>query len=76
MEIPVGSRQERTSMTLDEALDFVTVYHQDTGGNCPKGWYPVGTNNQGTIAYFCYESDALRYRLQVINDILNGTFTH
>lgn len=35
------------------------------------GWYSVATNF-GIVAYFSEESEALKYRLNYINTILNG----
>jgi hypothetical protein len=37
----------------------------------PQGWYAV-TNNDGIVAYFGNENDALRWRLAMINRELNG----
>jgi hypothetical protein len=36
----------------------------------PKGWYAV-SNTYGIIAYFPEEKEALRYRLDYINRLLN-----
>ena len=37
----------------------------------PPGWYAV-CNDDGIVAYFCEEDDALRFRLSEINRALNG----
>lgn len=37
----------------------------------PKGWYAVA-NEDGIVAYFAQEIDALRYRMFEIGRILNG----
>lgn len=43
-------------------------WKNDTG---PENWYAV-SNDEGIIAYFRDEKDAFAYRLNKINQILNG----
>lgn len=63
--------------TLTELLDAWNVMQVDDidQGTRTKssfdGWYAV-TNDDGIIAYFASESDALRFRLAEINRALNG----
>ena len=59
-------------MDLDELLDEVSVAAPDMWENDegPKGWYAVITDD-GIVAYFAEEVDALRYRLDLINRHLN-----
>jgi len=59
-----------------EALDEIQVippggWENDTG---PKDWYAV-CNEDGIIAYFVEEGDALRFRLCYINGLLNPVKT-
>jgi hypothetical protein len=58
--------------TLDQLLEQWTVlspgmWENDTG---PKDWHAVA-NDDGIIAYFANEIDALRFRLDSINLELN-----
>jgi hypothetical protein len=59
-------------MDLDELLDEVSVAAPDMWENDegPKGWYAVITDD-GIVAYFATENDALRFRLDLINRHLN-----
>ncbi len=59
--------------TLDDALETWSVHAPGMWENeeGPKGWYAVSGNN-GIVAYFGSERDALRYRLAEINRWLNG----
>ena len=59
-------------MDLDELLDEVSVAAPDMWENNegPKGWYAVITDD-GIVAYFATENDALRFRLDLINRHLN-----
>ena len=59
--------------TLDEACEYVEVdapgvWSNDTG---PKGWWAVSTADDGILAYFAYQSDAWRFRMDLINLLLN-----
>jgi len=59
---------------LDEALEDVQVHgpgmwENDQG---PEGWNAVSTSTDSIVAYFAEESDALRFRLDLINYWLNG----
>lgn len=68
--------------TLEEALEYVFVgdvddYHVQMNGMSQHmvGWYYVGTEDLSVIAYFHSETDAMRFRLDYINQILNPVFT-
>lgn len=66
--------------TLDSLLekfqvDIVDDHINETNGGgltAVLGWYYVSTDDDGIIAYFMNESDALRFRISEINRILNG----
>ncbi|RDJ35733.1 MAG: hypothetical protein DWQ19_13020 [Crenarchaeota archaeon] len=55
---------------LEQMLADVVVDPPDLVPN-DLGWYGVSTGNEGTIAYFKKESDAFRFRLDLINLKLN-----
>ena len=60
-------------MDIYDLLDTVSVaaprmWENDEG---PKGWYAVITDDDGIVAYFATENDALRFRLDLINRHLN-----
>jgi hypothetical protein len=60
-------------MSLDDLLDKWSVmapgmWENDTG---PKGWFAVVNDDDGIVAYFATERDALRWRLDMINRELN-----
>ena len=59
-------------MNIYELLDKVSVDAPDMWENeeGPKGWYAV-TNDDGVLAYFAKETDAFRFRLDLINRQLN-----
>jgi hypothetical protein len=59
-------------MTIYELLDTVSVAAPDMWVNDegPEGWYAVITED-GIVAYFATENDALRFRLDLINRHLN-----
>ncbi len=59
-------------MNIYELLDEVSVAAPDMWENDegPKGWYAVITDD-GIVAYFATEKDALRFRLDLINRSLN-----
>jgi hypothetical protein len=61
-------------MTLQEALDFVSVHHADEIPDW-KGspeWFGVSTDSDGgIIAYFAKETDAFAFRMAIINRLLN-----
>ncbi len=61
-------------MTIDEALDRVSVDDPDLIGpetwQGPKDWFGVSTDD-GIVAYFGTEAEAYRYRLNLINRMLN-----
>lgn len=68
--------------TIEEALEYVFVGDVDEDHarianmpDCLVGWYYVGTDDRSVIAYFHSETDALRFRLDYINQILNPVFT-
>lgn len=44
------------------------LWENETG---PKGWYAV-SNDEGIVAYFGKEGDAYKFRIDKINQILNG----
>lgn len=59
--------------TLEDTLknwqvDAPGMWENDTG---PKNWYAVSNDNEGIIAYFAKEKDALRFRLDMVNRDLN-----
>jgi hypothetical protein len=64
---------------LNEQLDDVHVEHVDdhhngvNGGGLTAiiGWHGVSTGDDGVIAYFASERDALFFRLALINARLN-----
>ena len=51
---------ENISIEIEPDLEFSDL----------TGWYPV-SNEDGIIAYFGREEDALRFRLDYINQLLN-----
>ena len=60
-------------MDIYELLDTVSVESgegYEVAGLIPKGWYAVITDD-GIVAYFATENDALRFRLDLINRHLN-----
>ncbi len=59
-------------MDIYELLDEVSVATPDMWENDegPKGWYAVITDD-GVVAYFAKETDAFRFRLDLINRHLN-----
>jgi len=62
----------KTKKTFDNLLDEVVVmppgmWHNEKG---PKGWFAV-SDNEGIKAYFADETQALFYRLALINATLN-----
>lgn len=64
----------RTHPNLTELLEFWFVaapgmWDNDDG---TIGWWAVGNDDQGLIAYFKNEQDAFRFRLDQINRTLNG----
>ena len=63
--------------TLDEVLEEIQVQEVDEYINLSNGkgasltgWFTV-VDTQGIIAYFSTETEALNYRLNLINRILN-----
>ena len=60
-------------MDIYELLDTVSVAPPDMWDNPegPKGWSAVITEDDGIVAYFATEKDALRFRLDLINRHLN-----
>jgi hypothetical protein len=60
-------------LDLDSLLESWTVLSPGSWENeCNlKDWWAV-TNDQGIVAYFGSETDALRFRLNEINRVLNG----
>lgn len=66
---------------LQFLLDEITVHDPDnrgaawTGGNknWPEGWWAVSSGRNGIVAYFAFEADAFRFRLDWINRLLNPT---
>lgn len=50
---------------------YLTVQYSRETAILMGGWYEV-SNNEGTVAYFAEETDALRFRLNEINRELNG----
>jgi len=65
------------TMTIDEALDHVQVedphMFDDGVPGLPKGWWGVSFADLGVTAAFNNERDALRFRLDAINLLLNGS---
>ena len=67
-------------MTLEELLEDVTVGDVDEHhiqvnstslGPGMLGWFYVASGDYGVLAYFPAETNAFRYRLDVINQKLN-----
>ena len=65
-------------MNLDEALDYVQTQTFDANTTSLNmsdmegyGWFVVSTGNEGEIAYFAREDDALAFRLLLVNLICN-----
>ena len=64
--------------TLQEALEYVFVdgvdkYHAELN-KLPDhmiGWYYVATGDLSVIAYFAFESDAYRFKMNYVNTLLN-----
>lgn len=65
--------------SLEDLLDTWTVLYPESreglNKNWPPGWYAV-TNDDGIVAYFAREADALRFRLDQINLTLNPPRGH
>lgn len=60
----------KRAVNLELALEMVQV--SPVHGDDPVvGWFSVATSDDGIIAYFYKESDALRFRLDLINRWLN-----
>lgn len=61
-------------VTLDDALDEFDVLEPGLLDSeiCEfQDWFAV-TNSDGIIAVFAYQDDALRFRLNEVNRMLNG----
>lgn len=66
-------------MNLDDLLQDISVHDPSDrqtaveAGNVmwPDGWWGVSTPSRGLIAYFQAEVDAFRFRLDLINGMLN-----
>lgn len=68
--------------TFEEALEDVAVHGPGMWENALsefegddasiKDWYAVSTGNNGIVAYFVEESDALSFRLRLIDRWFNG----
>ena len=66
------TRKNLKGLTLDSLLDEVSVMdYWENQTNVLIGWYAVCTD-LGIIAYFSSEREALRFRLDYINRILNS----
>lgn len=71
----------KTASTLDDALDQIQVeapgaYEEPGPWDTPKGaihrtWWSV-TDGERTIAFFTSERHAFRFRLDLINRMMNG----
>jgi len=64
----------KNTKTIEELLEDWVVLWPESWENDTRGiedWYAV-VNTEGIIAYFGNEADALRFRLNEINRILNG----
>lgn len=59
------------SLDLDDALEEISIIEADAVKNDVTGWYAV-VDTDGINAYFSTETEALAYRLFLINRILNG----
>ena len=60
------------NLDLDDALDEISIIEADEAPyNRVSGWYAVA-DTDGINAYFSTETEALAYRLFLINRILNG----
>ena len=60
------------STSLDNLLEDISVIdpYEWENENGPVGWFAV-CNEEGIIAYFMNETDAYRFRLDLINRRLN-----
>lgn len=68
------SEHKVKKVTLEEALEQVSVHGPSQWENedGPEGWYAVSTEYAGGIvAYFRDEGAAYRYRLDLVNIMLN-----
>ena len=67
--------QERLeNKTLEELLDEISVlddWDNDHSQLAKDGWYAVSTD-EGIVAYFGTSAEAYKYRLDLINSIING----
>lgn len=63
---------KRVKKSLDDLLDEISVFPPGQWKNSdgPKDWYAVCDEN-GIVAYFGREVDALHFRLDLINRRLN-----
>lgn len=68
----LGSEPKKKPITLDQLLQDISVFPPGTWENDegPENWYAVA-DTDGIIAYFATENDACRFRLDMINRILN-----
>lgn len=63
---------DKNQLSLDDLLQEVSVMEADEAPeNDITGWYAV-VDTDGINAYFSTETEALAYRLFLINRILNG----
>ena len=69
-----AARKRFKGYTLLQLLEEISVFPVDEMDNqpdLPKGWYAV-INDEGIIAYMASAEEALHYRLDFINRILNS----
>jgi hypothetical protein len=57
-------------VSLDDLLQEVNVDLPD-GHELVSGWFMVSTPNEGVVACFADQGDAFKYRLDLINTVLN-----
>jgi hypothetical protein len=63
---------KNNNLNLDDAFEEITIMEADEAPeNNVTGWYAV-VDTDGINAYFSTETEALAYRLFLINRILNN----
>ena len=62
-----------SNQLIDKLLEAVAVHAPGMWDNDqgPHDWWAVSTDGYGILAYFARESDAFRFRLSLINGLLN-----
>jgi hypothetical protein len=70
---PILKENIMAKQSLDQLLEHISVHgpgmwENDQG---PPGWHAVSHGDLSIVAYFAFEQDAYRYRLDLINRLLN-----